>query len=328
MRAQLLAQLRAHSQEEEAILRGEGIRQDTYTNQAEFHIEISHMLHRGQTFAIRQHTRFAPFPRHSHEFVEMTYMCQGQTVHHMEHGETVTLRAGELLILSQNTSHRIDRAEQDDLAVNFFILPQFFDTAFDLIGSDNVLSRFLLGSLTEHSEIPYLYLQVSDLLPIQNLIENLVWSLVADQPNDRRINEHTMGLLFLQLLNYTDRMRLGEAPRQGNAMLLAALREIETRYPTANLGAIAQEFHVSCAYLSGLIKAHTGATFKQLLQQKRLEKAAALLLRSQLSAEEIMTAVGYANSSYFYRKFKERYGKTPFEFRHTAGEASTSILVK
>lgn len=47
-------------------------------------------------------------------------------------------------------------------------------------------------------------------LPIQNLVENLIWSIWNKQPNKRSINQVTMGLLFLQLLNHMDRMEAGE----------------------------------------------------------------------------------------------------------------------
>jgi hypothetical protein len=43
-------------------------------------------------------------------------------------------------------------------------------------------------------------------LPVQNLVENLVWTLVNDTKNRRRITQNTMALLFLELLNCTDKL--------------------------------------------------------------------------------------------------------------------------
>jgi YesN/AraC family two-component response regulator len=67
--------------------------------------------------------------------------------------------------------------------------------------------------------------------------------------------------------------------------------------------------------LSKLIKQSTGFTFQELLQRKRFQKAVMLLLDTDLSVEEIAEAVGYENLSYFYRQFKERYGRTPRKYR-------------
>ena len=70
-------------------------------------------------------------------------------------------------------------------------------------GMDNVLSRFLLGELyTGGAAVSYLHFRVREVLPVQNLVENMVWTLVNRQPGARRINQVTMGLLLLQLMHY------------------------------------------------------------------------------------------------------------------------------
>ncbi len=55
--------------------------------------------------------------------------------------------------------------------------------------------------------------------------------------------------------------------------------------------------------------------FKELLAQKKLGQAAWLLTHTKMPAEAIMHAVGYENSSFFYRKFKLQYGMTPKDYR-------------
>ena len=50
------------------------------------------------------------------------------------------------------------------------------------------------------------------------------------------------------------------------------------------------------------------STYKELLQKHRMETAARLLRRSDWNIQQIITYVGYENTSYFYRLFHERYG--------------------
>ena len=83
-------------------------------------------------------------------------MCRGKTVHRIDGDALVTLEAGELLFLNRHASHAIQRADAGDIAVNFIVLPQFFDEAFNMAGMDNVLSRFLLGELS----VSYTHLDV------------------------------------------------------------------------------------------------------------------------------------------------------------------------
>ena len=49
------------------------------------------------------------------------------------------------MFLNRHASHAIQRADAGDIAVNFIVLPQFFDEAFNMAGMDNVLSRFYWG---------------------------------------------------------------------------------------------------------------------------------------------------------------------------------------
>ena len=56
-------------------------------------------------------------------------MCQGTTTHILN-GSKVILEAGDLLFLNQNAEQEILPAGEQDIAVNFIVLPEFFDTAF------------------------------------------------------------------------------------------------------------------------------------------------------------------------------------------------------
>lgn len=46
-----------------------------------------------------------------------------------------------------------------------------------------------------------------------------------------------------------------------------------------------------------------------------MNQAVYLLSNSKLSVSDIIESVGYDNSSYFYRIFKEKYGMSPKEYR-------------
>lgn len=311
-----MRRLRQVTEEEERLLAGGQVDKSLYSSGAGFLIDSEKLLAKGKLITVRPHTRFASFPMHRHNYVEIMYMCSGKTVHRMEGCPPLTLQAGELLFLNQNAAHGVDRAGEEDVGVNFIVLPQFFDYALALIGMDNVLGKFLLSGLRQSGgELSCLHFRVSHVPTVQNLVENLVWSLVHPQPNARRINQATMGVLLLQLLNYTE--DLEEA--SGNGAVLSALREIEENYRTADLTRLAGELHVSLPYLSAAVHRATGRTFKELLLEKRLSKAAQLLRETRLTTQDIILAVGYENTSYFYRVFRARFGVTPKEYRRQQG---------
>ena len=243
-------------------------------------------------------------------------MCSGSQRHIINDTAEIELKKGEILLLNQHASHQTDATGIDDIAINLIVLPQFFNTAIEMIGSDNKISQFLFSGLTgKGHEISYMHFNVSDVLPVQNLMENLIWSVVNRQPNRRNINQITMGLLFLQLLGLTDRLIAGEDDTVADTVVMAAMTEIEQNYPSASLNNVAKRCNVSAAYVSSTVKDTTGKTFKEHLMEKRLTKAATLLKNTALSVGDIIVMVGYENTSYFYRIFTEKYGMSPKAYR-------------
>ncbi|MFQ9153394.1 MAG: hypothetical protein ACLR6B_20175 [Blautia sp.] len=82
----------------------------------------------------------------------------------------------------------------------FYHFAGIFDVAYEMIGSSNVLTDFLVNLLRKDEEQgEFLHFRVSEVLQIQNLLENMIDSLVSGKQGQNRINQITMGLLFLYL---------------------------------------------------------------------------------------------------------------------------------
>lgn len=317
MNAEIIRQLSVITKEEQAILDGQKkIDKNLYTEHKELVIDCEKLLQKGKLIQMRPHTRFVHFPQHMHNYVELIYMCQGSTTHIVD-GNQVVLEEGDLLFLNQNAIQEIMPAGEKDIAINFIVLPEFFDTAYEMMGSDdNLLRDFLVGSLREDNRsVSYMHFHVADILPIQNLMENMIWSVLFNQPNRRSSNQITMGLLILHLLNYMDKMETGEK-HFGQDFVVTVLNYIEGHYKNGTLTELAQTMGYDVYWLSREIKKRIGRTYKELLQTKRMNQAAYLLANTRIPVTEIIEKIGYDNSSYFFRKFKERYGVSPKEYRN------------
>ncbi|MBI1764223.1 MAG: helix-turn-helix domain-containing protein [Acidobacteria bacterium] len=72
---------------------------------------------------------------------------------------------------------------------------------------------------------------------------------------------------------------------------------------------------MSQSHFMRFFKRATGMTFVDYLTQLRVGKARQLLRDQTLSIAEISNLVGFADQSYFDKRFKERFGKTPREYR-------------
>lgn len=78
---------------------------------------------------------------------------------------------------------------------------------------------------------------------------------------------------------------------------------------------VAEQVHLSPAYLSRLFKNRTGKSFIDYLTEVRLQEAKTLLLSGEMTIDQVAEAVGFQNNSYFTAVFKKHQGLTPSEFR-------------
>ena len=98
------------------------------------------------------------------------------------------------------------------------------------------------------------------------------------------------------------------------ALVTGMLGYIDREFAACSLEGMAAEFGLSPNYATALLKRHVGKTFRQLVQERRLVRAAELL-RGGATAGAAAHAVGYENMSFFYRKFHDKYGCTPAAYR-------------
>jgi len=316
MNQQLLEKLSIITAEEQSILDGKTqIDFEIYNNDGSFVIDSDLLLQKGKLIEIRPHTRFVHFPKHRHNYIEMIYMYKGSTTHIINDKEII-LNEGDLLFLSQQAEQEILPAGIDDIAINFIILPEFLDKVFQLLdGEKNPLSEFLISCVFKsQSDYNYLYFNIADVLPIQNLIENMVWGITNNLYNKHTINQRTMGLLLLQIMNHTDKIENTNSDFN-KKIAIEVLIYINENYKDGTLVELAERLKYDVTWLSKVIKKQTGKKFTTLLQEKRLLQAQYLLKQTQLPISDIIEAVGYENTTFFFRKFKEANGVTPKQYR-------------
>ena len=316
MTKELLEELKKITPEEEKILGGDGqIDKDAYMHAETDMVDARKLLETGKLIQLRTHTRFVHFPVHTHNYIEVIYMCAGMTRHIVD-GQEVELQTGELLFLNQHARQEIYPAGENDIAVNLIILPEFFNYTLGMIGEEkNLLRDFVVNSLIGENETSgYIHFKVADVLPVQNLMENLIWSLWNRQPNRRSINQATMGLLFLQLMNHMDRIETN-AENPSQKLMLEVLAYIEENYRDGCLQELAGLLHYDIYWLSREIKTLCGRNYTELVQERRMTQAAYLLENTGMSVLDIAFSVGYENASYFHRLFQKQYGMTPRRYR-------------
>lgn len=305
MRKKIIDELKLVSDEEATYLNGENVLKNLYTENNIFHVDSDILLQENRLIDARKHTRFVDFPEHSHNFVEMMYVCEGGITHHINN-KKIMMEKGDILLMNQGVRHSIEKASWNDVGINFIILPQFFDIPLQMIKEaekDNELSEFLNSTFrADNISSQYLLFKLKDNHIINNLMENIIESMLG--PDDNRLNniiyQYSMGLLFLELIQNLSKLSEKSSNGFKSIFINAVYQYIDLNYKEAKEKVIAEKYHLSLATASRIISEQTGKTFIDLLQEKRFRTVTVLLQNTNATIEEIAYAVGYTNLSYFY----------------------------
>lgn len=101
----------------------------------------------------------------------------------------------------------------------------------------------------------------------------------------------------------------------------AALTYVAEHYAEIiSLKEVADSIHINTDYLTRLFKKETGRNMSTYLMDYKLDMASFMLKTTNLQISDIAMNVGVPNISYFSKKFKERFGMQPINYRAISKE--------
>lgn len=109
----------------------------------------------------------------------------------------------------------------------------------------------------------------------------------------------------------------GSEPKQPMSLLIKrATALIQKNYATGiTLEELARQLHITPEYLGTQLHKEMGETFGSYIRSLRIEMAKKLLIGTEKKIYEIAEEIGYSDSKYFSRVFKEASGCLPAEYR-------------
>lgn len=93
-------------------------------------------------------------------------------------------------------------------------------------------------------------------------MENMIESMLYEYMNEDVINQYSMGLVFLYLLNHLENLSHNSSMDYKETIVQSVLEYINSDCKNANLTKIAADTHQSVTVLSKLIKQKTGQIFR------------------------------------------------------------------
>lgn len=109
---------------------------------------------------------------------------------------------------------------------------------------------------------------------------------------------------------------LHEEDSQYTPVVRQIIEEVKKNYmEDMNLKTLAYKYHMNASYLGQIFQREVGCSFAQYLSDTKNGIAKDLILNTNMKINDIARKVGYLDTSYFYRKFKQCYGVSPASLR-------------
>lgn len=263
---------------------------------------------------VQIHPSFLHIPEHKQDFIEIMYVYSGE-ITYLIGEKPLHLHTGDMLVLTPHLKHQIVPEDEHAIGLYFRVLPEFFDIIIKLLKNRVYLSDYVLYMLKRSSLPQSLLFSLKGEKKIENIMENIVYSVIEPKNEDPAILQTSLSLVFLELLNTRENLCLYGEFNYPELVVQASLRFLEDHYNSTNLLELSEMIGIEEMQLGKIIEDKLGVTFWEILTHKRFLKAVFMLVETELTVEEIAETTGYENISFFYRQFKRRYNMTPYQFR-------------
>lgn len=249
-------------------------------------------------------------PPHTHDFLEIIVVAEGQGVHVGSNGVT-ELSAGSVVVIRPGAWHALrERRGLVAATIGISSTTLVSDLSFLRMRS---LTRELLN--TAPSAIPGRAVWVTRISPADaRVVVDETRAFSAFLERNSGDNLRITGRLIAILGGLADALPKG--PQPSHPAVISVLHQLEAapqrRWDTAEL---AHSVNLEKTYLIRLFRAQVGMPPITYLSQLRTERSASLLATTDLPIAAIAATVGWPDPAYFARRFHALVGLTPSDYR-------------
>lgn len=268
-------------------------------------------------FVVIKETRYTELYKHRHKYVELNYVYNGKCKFFINDKELL-LEKGDLAIFEQNVVHSAEPKGKEDIVINIAIKEKLYQSLFVNYGEtpDNLFFQLLFDSMNNTCKKN----QFLVIKKCNSYIEMILQTIIHIYFSNREINfdlisKEYFKILFLHLANQIYDQNLSGFEHNEEDVIINVLHKIQTEYSTVSLYELALESGYNYNYLSNLIVKKLGKSFSEIRLHKQLEVAEDYLINSDMPVYKISQLCGFHNLNYFYKKFKEKNGYTPIEWK-------------
>jgi AraC-like DNA-binding protein len=264
---------------------------------------------------IKKASRFYKEPMAYAKFIAMRYVYSGETQMNTLNSSFILHQNDVCLLNSGFTFSQYLSHDEDIVFTLMFEKDYLLRNVLKDTKVNSVITRFILDYIMDNKNPQnYILFHGNDNDRIQNIMENLLCEYIEPGDYSEALIESYIRIFLLEI--FCCDFEYSKTPESRQSLHIAKILDyIDKNFNTVTLDILALKFGYNSKYLSRLIKNYTGKNFKDLILEKRMERASLLLLNTDLTIHMIMEDCGLSNETYFYRCFHKKYNMTPNEYR-------------
>lgn len=270
----------------------------------------------GKDISILSANRYFKMMAHRHNYFEIECVVDGSAIHNPGKNQ-IYLKKGDIVLVPPHTLHNtqpVDSSTIVDLEIRFSTFEKTFK---DILSSKLPISSYFKNALYGKGSRDCIILDgMLDEAALELL--GLIWK--ENRNNSfvsRKMCAHLTEALLYHLAEVVTKDHIFDVCEYQNEEMYQIRRYMLEHMETVTLAELAGHFHRSDPVISRYIKTRSGKGFSELLQNMRLERAADLLLATNMDISAIGHSVGYAGESHFISSFRKKYEMTPLQYRRS-----------
>ncbi len=233
---------------------------------------------------------------HSHGNFELQLILEG-TIRVIVAGKTVELHKGEAILLAPGTHHRT-LVEQDTYSRLVLVVNA------EKYGILQMEKQFSVFRFDQETEAVCLLLKKGE-NSRETFRKELRQALVTQ-----------LVIRVFQKLNVSVEMPSAEEDELRMIRVHLIDRYFEYHYmDRGGMPKLAESLNLSCRQLGRLLQTHYGMNFQEKVTLERMQRAALLLLETELTSTMIAEKVGYSSETTFFQNFRKWFSMTPQQYR-------------